>query len=257
MGTQHVGDFSEVETRRSRWRPGWACWRLSRRRRLAPILTGSPSNFESNNDGDMIVAAGSTNVTRATVTSLRSAMPATRPLDDSFTPGRKQDTACPTTEGHQNPGKDDFTAAASFAETASNGDVYRIRCHDPVRLQRFSLGDIELKQSDVCCPGQPLGRLTVRTARRLPDRDRLHRGWGRRRHPRARPGSTSGACFVSPLSPVLGVNVITLADAAAEGGTNTVTIPRSAERAGGWSARGRKFAEFGINLTARRDHPGR
>ena len=57
--------------------------------------------------------------------------------DDSFTPGQKQDTTCPTVEGHKNPPKDDFTDVASFTEVRRrNGDDVPVRRDDQVRGER-------------------------------------------------------------------------------------------------------------------------
>src|SRR5215204_160265 len=100
------------------------------------VLPGSPSKFESGNDpslglGNMVVnttgnsdwvsVTGESNYVHLTDTAASNG-------DNSFTPGQKQDTVCPTTEGHKNPPKDDFTDVASFNETASgganDGDVY-------------------------------------------------------------------------------------------------------------------------------------
>src|SRR5215213_6059950 len=105
------------------------------------VLPGSPSSFESGNDptlgvGNMIVD------TPGDADWISVAGPPVVPpyvhivdaaasnSDNSFTPGQKQDTTCPTIEGHKNPPKDDFTDVASFTEVnttdgdAHEGDVY-------------------------------------------------------------------------------------------------------------------------------------
>src|SRR5512132_5951 len=92
------------------------------------VLSGSPSNFESGNDptlglGNMIVDTVGNN-DWATVSFTHLADAAASNSDDSFTPGQKQDTTCPTIEGHKNPPKDDFTDVASFFEVSSTGEVF-------------------------------------------------------------------------------------------------------------------------------------
>jgi hypothetical protein len=92
------------------------------------VLPGSPSSFESN-DGDMVASSDGGVADWNSVTSLAAYTHVTDAAasnsDDSFTSGQKQDTTCPTTEGHKNPPKDDFTDVATYVETnTGTGDTY-------------------------------------------------------------------------------------------------------------------------------------
>ena len=213
------------------------------------ILPGSPSDFESD-DGNQVVAAGSTNNDWATVDFIDVGDVFNSNADNSFTPGQKQDTTCPTTTGHKNPGKDDFTAAASFAETAANGDVYLYGATTRYAANGDAAENIELKRSDTLCAGQPLGGLTERTAGDfLIAIDYTQGGADVDIH--VLTWVTSGACNVgSHSAPCWGANIITLADAAAEGAVNTVAIPANQNVVGTGALVAGQFAEFGINLTA-------
>src|SRR4029453_15007348 len=118
------------------------------------VLTGSPSKFESGNDptlgvgneivdttgdADWITVQGAANYVHLTDTAASTS-------DDSFTPGQKQDTTCPTVEGHKNPPKDDFTDVASFNEQAANGDVYLYGATIRYAANGNASENIELKQ---------------------------------------------------------------------------------------------------------------
>lgn len=127
------------------------------------VLTGSPSNFEAN-DGNMIVATGSTNNDWATVNFVHVTDTFNSNGDDSFTPGQKQDTTCPDTTGHKNPGKDDFTDVASFNETnQATRDTYLYGATIRFTANGNASENVELKQSSTLCPGQPAGGVTQRT----------------------------------------------------------------------------------------------
>ena len=100
------------------------------------VLVGSPSSFESGNDptlglGNMVInTTGNTDWVSVTgepnYVHLTDA--AATNSDDSFTPGQKQDTICPTIEGHKNPPKDDFTDVASFFEVNKTGQPNSVTC---------------------------------------------------------------------------------------------------------------------------------
>src|SRR3954451_11755206 len=86
------------------------------------VLSGSPSKFEAGNDptlgvgNEVVSTAGNTDwisVAGNGGAYVHLSDPAAVTTDDSFTPGQKQDTTCPTTEGHKNSPKDDFTDVAS------------------------------------------------------------------------------------------------------------------------------------------------
>jgi hypothetical protein len=168
--------------------------------------------------------------------------------DDSFTPGQKQDTTCPTTEGHKNPPKDDFTDVASFFETASNGDVYLYGATIRYTANGNASENIELKQSSDLCPGSTT--LTVRTAG-----DKLlaidYLGGGKAVQFHVLTWVTSGACNVAnDLPPCWGATVLTLDPNVAEGGVNTTAITAAQNPISGVPLVAGQFAEFGVNLTA-------
>jgi hypothetical protein len=66
--------------------------------------------------------------------------------DDSFTPGQKQDTVCPTIEGHKNPPKDDFTDVASFTEVSSDEETFLYGATIRYGANGNAAENVELKQ---------------------------------------------------------------------------------------------------------------
>jgi len=209
------------------------------------ILGGSPSNFESN-DGNMVAGAGndwkSVNFTNvADVASSNS--------DNSFTPGQKQDTTCPTVEGHGNPPKDDFTDVASYSETnTTSGDTYLYGATVRYAANGNASENIELKQSSVLCPGQPAGGVTVRTAGdKLIAIDYLNGGTSVQFH--VLTWVTSGACFVAnDPAPCWGATVLTLNAAGAEGLASQAAITAANNPLTNRNLAAGQFAEFGVNL---------
>jgi hypothetical protein len=226
------------------------------------VLPGSPSTFESGNDptlglGNMIVdnlpvPPPTPHTDWISVTGNSAYFHATDAAavntDDSFTPGQKQDTTCPTVEGHKNPPKDDFTDVASFFEIASNGDVYLYGATIRYTANGNASENIELKQSSVLCPGSTT--LTVRSAG-----DKLlaidYLGGGKAVQFHVLTWVTSGACNVgNDLPPCWGASVLTLDPAVAEGGVNTTAITAANNPISGVPLVAGQFAEFGVNLTA-------
>jgi hypothetical protein len=238
------------------------------------VLPGSPSAFESGNDptlglGNMIVdnlpvppttvggvlATAAPHTDWVSVTGLSAyvhlADAAAVTTDDSFTPGQKQDTTCPTIEGHKNPPKDDFTDVASFNETASNGDVYLYGATIRFAANGNASENIELKQgTSGLCPGSTT--LLARTAG-----DKLlaidYLGGGKAVQFHLLEWVTGGACNVgSDLPPCWGATVLTLDPTVAEGGVNTTAIPGDAANnpINGKALVAGQFAEFGVNLSA-------
>lgn len=124
------------------------------------VLTGSPSSFEGGNDpslglGNMVVdtvgnSDWETVMGEPSYVHLTDA--AASNSDDSFTPGQKQDTVCPTVEGHKNPPKDDFTDVASFFEVNTDPaspnftDVYLYGATIRFQPNGNASENIELKQ---------------------------------------------------------------------------------------------------------------
>jgi hypothetical protein len=224
------------------------------------VLPGSPSKFESGNDptlglGNMIVNDTVTpNKDWISVTAdpdyVHLTDAASSNLDDSFTPGQKQDTTCPTVEGHGNPPKDDFTDIASFTEVASggahDGETYLYGATIRYAANGNASENVELKQSSDLCPGSTT--LTVRTAG-----DKLiaidYLGGGKAVQFHVLTWVTSGACFVgNDTAPCWGATVLTLDPNQAEGGVNTSAISIANNPISGKALVAGQFAEFGINL---------
>lgn len=218
------------------------------------VLTGSPSKFESGNDpttglGNMIVdTAGNNDWATVDFTHISDAAASTS--DDSFTPGQKQDTTCPTIEGHKNPPKDDFTDIASFTEVnATTGDTYLYGATIRHAANGNASENIELKQGTAgFCPGS-----TTLLARVAGDRliaiDYLGGGSAVQFH--VLTWVTTGACFVgSHTAPCWGATVLDLTGSGfAEGGVNGSTITAANNPISGVALVAGKFAEFGINLS--------
>jgi hypothetical protein len=220
------------------------------------VLPGSPSKFESGNDptlglGNMIVdTAGNTDWISVTGNAayFHATDAASSNTDDSFTPGQKQDTTCPTVEGHGNPPKDDFTDVASYFEVAANGDVYLYGATIRYTANGNASENIELKQSSELCTGSTV--LTVRTAG-----DKLiaidYKGGGNAVQFHVLTWVTSGPCNVSnDVAPCWGATVLSLDPNVAEGGVNTAPIPAAQNPINGKDLVAGQFAEFGVNLTA-------
>jgi hypothetical protein len=224
------------------------------------VLPGSPSKFESGNDpstglGNMIVnttgnsdwktvATTATNTPYVHLTDVASSN-----ADDSFTPGQKQDTTCPTVTGHGNPPKDDFTDVASYTETASNGDVYLYGATIRYTSNGNASENIELKQgTSGFCPGSTT--LLARTAGdKLLAIDYLGGGSAVQFH--VLTWVASGPCNVSnDVAPCWGATVVTLDGTTAEGGVNATAITAANNPISGVALLAGQFAEFGVNLTA-------
>jgi hypothetical protein len=207
------------------------------------ILPGSPSNFESN-DGNMIVTTAGNN-DWASVSFTKVSDPAQSTSDDSFTPGQKQDTTCPSVSGHKNSPKDDFTQVATYTETASNGDVFLYGATIRYAANGTASENVELNQgTNGLCPSSTF---PVRV-----DGDQLitidYTNGGANVAFGLANWTTTGACFVGSdtapcwQTPVpLTANVEGLASPAAITAANN-PISNAALVAG-------QFAEFGINLS--------
>jgi hypothetical protein len=221
------------------------------------VLNGSPSKFESGNDPTTGVGNEVVNTVGdadwITVTSnpayVHLSDLAASNSDDSFTPGQKQDTTCPTIEGHKNPPKDDFTDVASFNEQALNGDVYLYGATLRYAANGNASENIELKQgTSGFCPGS-----TTLLARTPGDRllaiDYLGGGTAVQFH--LLTWVASGACFVAnDPNPCWGASVATLSPAVAEGGVSTSNFTIAQNPISGKAIVAGQFAEFGVNLAA-------
>src|SRR5918994_882279 len=220
------------------------------------VLPGSPSDFESGNDptlgvGNMVVdTTGNSDwisVTgEANYVHLSDTAAATS--DDSFPPGQKQDTACPTIEGHKNPPKDDFTDVASFFEVADNGDVYLYGATIRYQPNGNASENIELKQGTAgTCDEEP--RLLERVAGdKLIAIDYLGGGSAVEFH--VLTWVASGPCFVAnDPNPCWGATVLELDPTEAEGGVNDAAITAANNPISGVALKAGQFAEFGVNLS--------
>jgi hypothetical protein len=215
------------------------------------ILAGSPSNFESD-DGNMVHTGTNhdwDNVDFDHVTDVAQST-----SDNSFTPGQKQDTTCPSIEGHKNPNKDDFTDVASFSETASGGtfDGHTFLYGATIRVAANGNAseNVELKQgTSGLCPGQPAGGLLARTpGDKLIAIDYLNGGTDVQFHVLTWVGS--GTCFVGNDSPPCwGATVLELSDSDAEGAASQAVIAAGDNPINGLRLVAGKFAEFGIDLS--------
>jgi Prealbumin-like fold domain len=209
------------------------------------ILTGSPSNFESN-DGNMIAGAGNhdwNNVSFTHVVDIASSQ-----ADDSFVSGQKQDTVCPDTYQHGNPPKDDFTDVASYSETnTTTGDTYLYGATIRYTANGSASENIELKQgTSGFCPGSTT--LLARTPG-----DKLiavdYTQGGTQVAFNVLTWVASGACFVSnDTAPCWGATVLSLSGAGAEGLASQAPITAANNPISGTALVTGQFAEFGINL---------
>ena len=224
------------------------------------VLTGSPSKFESGNDPTLGLGNEIVNTVRqqrldhrgraaahAAYVHLTDA--AASNSDDSFTPGQKQDTTCPTIEGHKNPPKDDFTDVASYNEQAANGDVYLYGATIRYAANGNASENIELKQgTSGFCPGS-----TTLLARTPGDKllaiDYL--GGGKAVQFHVLTWVASGACFVANDPAPAGARPSrTLSPAVAEGGVSTSNFSIAQNPISGKAIVAGQFAEFGVNLAA-------
>jgi hypothetical protein len=218
------------------------------------VLVGSPSNFEAN-DGNMVVNTTGNN-DWASVNFVHVTDQSNSNSDNSFTPGQKQDTTCPDTTGHKNPGKDDFTDVASFDErNTTTGETYLYGATIRFTANGNASENVELKQSATLCPGQPTGGVTQRTpGDKLIAIDYLNGGtnvqfnvltWIDGTDP------TNPTCFVSnDQPPCWGANVQSLAANQAEGQANQAAITAANNPISNQALVVGQFAEFGVNLSA-------
>jgi hypothetical protein len=227
------------------------------------VLPGSPSNFEGGNDpslglGNMIVdttgnsdwisvAGISPNYVHLTDAGASNS-------DDSFTPGQKQDTACPTVEGHKNPPKDDFTDVASFTEVnttagdPNEGDIYLYGATIRFAPNGNASENIELKQGlSGECVDSP-GLLERTPGDKLIAIDYLGGGSAVEFH--VLTWVASGPCFVAnDPNPCWGATVLELDPTEAEGGVNNAAITAANNPISGVALKAGQFAEFGVNLS--------
>jgi hypothetical protein len=228
------------------------------------VLAGSPSSFESGNDptlglGNMVIdTTGNTDWVSVTgepnYVHLTDA--AATNSDDSFTPGQKQDTVCPTIEGHKNPPKDDFTDVASFFEVNTDedspnfGDVYLYGATIRYAPNGNASENIELKQgTSGACADEP--RLLERTpGDKMIAIDYLGGGSAVEFH--VLTWVDSGPCAVAnDPAPCWGASILELDPTDAEGGVNASPIAAGllTNPISGVALKAGQFAEFGINLS--------
>jgi hypothetical protein len=207
-------------------------------------LSGSPSNFESN-DGNMVAGSGNHDWNNVSFDHVADIAAATN--DDSFTPGQKQDTTCPTIEGHKNPPKDDFTDVASYSDVAGNGDTFLYGATIRYTSNGNASENVELKKgTSGLCPGSTT--LLARTAGdKLIAIDYLNGGTSVDIH--VLTWVTSGACFVgSDPAPCWGATVQTIGSNGGEGAASAAAITAANNGISAVALKAGEFAEFGINL---------
>jgi len=216
------------------------------------VLTGSPSKFESGNDptlglGNMVVDTTGDNDWK-TVTFTHLSDTAASNSDDSFTPGQKQDTTCPTVEGHKNPPKDDFTDLASYTELSGSGQTFLYGATIRYTANGNASENVELKQGTAgFCPG------STTLLARVPN-DKLiaidYLGGGAAVHFHVLTWVGSGACFVAnDTAPCWGATVLDLTSSGfAEGGVNGSAITAANNPISNVNIVAGQFAEFGVNL---------
>ena len=218
------------------------------------VLPGSPSKFEAN-DGNMIVDTAGNN-DWASVNFVHVTDTSNSNSDDSFTPGQKQDTTCPDTSGHKNPGKDDFTDVASFNETnQTTGETFLYGATIRFTANGNASENVELKQSSTLCPGQPTGGVTQRTpGDKLIAIDYLNGGTNVQFNVLTwidGTDATNSVCFVgNDLPPCWGSVVVPISGSAAEGQASQAAITAANNPINGQALVAGQFAEFGVNLSA-------
>ena len=221
------------------------------------VLPGSPSKFEGGNDpttglGNMTVdTSGNTDWVSVQSSSnyVHLTDVAASTTDDSFTPGQKQDTTCPSVETHKNPPKDDFTDVASFTEGGGSGPFFLYGATIRYAANGNASENIELKQgTSGFCAGSTT--LLART-----DGDKLlaidYLGGGSAVQFHVLTWVSSGPCNVAnDPPPCWGATVLSLDPTVAEGGVNTVNITAANNPISGTALVAGQFAEFGVNLVA-------
>lgn len=227
------------------------------------VLPGSPSKFESGNDPTLGLGNETVNTTgnKDWISVAGGGDPyvhltdaAAVTSDDSFTPGQKQDTTCPTIEGHKNPPKDDFTDVASYTEVGTVaphvGETYLYGATLRFAANGNASENIELKQSDQLCPGSTV--LNVRSdGDKLIAIDYLGGGSAVQFHVLTWiiNNTTQGACFVgNDTAPCWGATVLALDPTVAEGGVSTSNFTIAQNPISGKAVVAGQFAEFGVNL---------
>lgn len=198
----------------------------------ATSLTGS--NFEIDNDANLIVDGGATALDWANVTETRRADSPSGQNDESFGNGTKEDTAVPSiVDGGIPPNKSDLKFFGVYQEgTTSNGflNLFWARVQDPSGTTNM---DFEFNQSSVLSAN---GVTPVRTAGDLLVTYDLSRG-GTHASISLRRWTAAGVWGAS----------ITLSDTLAQGTINTTTIS-AANSDGLGSQSPRTFGEAQIRL---------
>ena len=265
----------------------------------AAIVPGSPSNFESldalNNanpplhDGNMTndvvndsdwncFANGGANDTTGFVKSgitvgstcssnlvkanaVAKSDPAATTSDDSWKNGQKMDSPCAQLANNKNQPKDDFTAIASYNETAGNKHTFLYGATIRVAPNGNASENVELNQvaGTAACP------ITRTFGDHLLAFDYLNGGGNLNLHvltwiDNSQPGvsdvagGNSGTCIIKTDSmPCWGANVITPASAAFEGDVSQSPITAAKNGINGQALDTGEFAEFGVDLTTALD----
>jgi hypothetical protein len=266
----------------------------------AGAVTGSPSNFESqdaavpnsdpplpdanltndvsgNSDWNCFANGGATDTTgfvKSGITvgstcssSLVKANAVAKPdlaattSDDSWKNGQKMDSPCAQLANNKNQPKDDFTAVASYNETASNKHTFLYGATIRVAPNGNASENLELNQvaGTAACP------ITRTFGDHLLAFDYLNGGTKLNLHvltwiDNSQPGTSdkaggnNGTCIIKTDSmPCWGANIITPAAAAFDGGVSQSAITAAKNGINGVALDANEFAEFGVDLTTALD----
>jgi hypothetical protein len=255
-------------------------------------VTGSPSNFESqdalnsatppvpdgnmtndvsgNSDWNCFANGGSSNTTGfvtsgitvgstcssslAKASAVAKSDPAATTSDDSWVNGTKFDNSCEPLGTNKNPGKDDFTAVATYNETkSSNNHTFLYGATIRYTANGSASENVELNQ----VAGTPSCPITRTAGDHLLAFDYNSGGKVLNLHVltwidsnNTTLGGNNGTCIIKtdPL-PCWGANVITPANASFDGDTNASAITAAKNGINGQALVAGQFAEFGVDLT--------
>jgi Prealbumin-like fold domain len=237
-------------------------------------VTGSPSNFESD-DGNMVLnASGDTDWNCFQGTDAFATLASGTPVGCAVTTGaihvtadaageitwkngQKFDTQCPVLQTGSVPNKDDFTDIAEYQEFAANGDLYFYGGAIRQTANGNASGDVEFNQAS----GNGTTSAGCRTAGDLLIAYNFLNGgtsleffvltWIDPTNLTA--GGNNGTCFVKQDSPnpngCWGANAIKVQPVDFDGQANQSPIAAADNGISGTALAAQQFSEFGINLT--------
>jgi Bacterial Ig-like domain (group 3) len=198
-------------------------------------------------------ATCNTNLVKAN--ALAKSDPAATTSDDSWVNGTKFDNSCEPLGTNKNPGKDDFTAIASYNETkSSNNHTFLYGATIRYTANGSASENLELNQvkGTSSCPitrtaGDHLLAFDYNSGGKVLNLHVLT--WIDSTHSTL--GGNNGICIIKTDSmPCWGANVITPADASFDGDTNVSAIDAGKNGINGQALVAGQFAEFGVDLTS-------